>query len=72
MEHYGLGRAGGLGCRGDRSHGGDRPALPAADGLACFNRTYRDVTRQVNSQLSQGFFADPAFMTQLDVAFATA
>ncbi len=44
--------------------------LPAADGLACFNRMYLDVTRQVNSQLGQGFFADPAFMTQLDVAFA--
>ena len=26
-------------------------ALPAADGLACFNRMYLDVTRQVNSQL---------------------
>ena len=24
----------------------------------------------MNSQLGQGFFADPAFMTQLDVAFA--
>jgi hypothetical protein len=45
-------------------------ALPAADGLACFNRMYLDVTRQVNSQLGQGFYADPAFMTQLDVAFA--
>jgi hypothetical protein len=45
-------------------------ALPAADGLACFNRMYLDVTRQVNSQLGQGFFADPAFMTHLDVAFA--
>ncbi len=45
-------------------------ALPAADGLACFNRMYLDVTRQVNSQLSAGFFADPAFMTYLDVAFA--
>ena len=45
-------------------------ALPAEDGLACFNRMYLDVTRQVNSQLGQGFFADPAFMTQLDVAFA--
>jgi uncharacterized protein DUF5995 len=44
--------------------------LPAADGLACFNRMYPDVTRQVNSQLGQGFYADPAFMTQLDVAFA--
>ena len=45
-------------------------ALPAADGLACFNRMYLDVTRQVNSQLGQGFYADPAFMTQLDVTFA--
>src|SRR5580693_5104188 len=45
-------------------------ALPAADGLACFNRMYLEVTQQVNSQLGQGFFADPAFMTQLDVAFA--
>jgi hypothetical protein len=45
-------------------------ALPATDGLACFNRMYLDVTRQVNSQIGQGFFADPAFMTQLDVAFA--
>jgi uncharacterized protein DUF5995 len=45
-------------------------ALPAADGLACFNRVYLDVTRQVNSQLTQGAFADPAFVTQLDVAFA--
>ena len=45
-------------------------ALPAADGIACFNRMYLDVTRQVNSQLGQGFFADPAFMTQLDVDFA--
>jgi hypothetical protein len=45
-------------------------ALPAADGLACFNRIYLDVTRQVNSQLGQGFFADPEFMTQLDVTFA--
>jgi hypothetical protein len=45
-------------------------ALPAADGLACFNRMYLDVTQQVNGRLGQGFFADPAFMTQLDVAFA--
>jgi hypothetical protein len=46
-------------------------ALPAADGLACFNRMYLEVTRQVNSRLGQGFFADPAFMTHLDVAFAS-
>jgi Family of unknown function (DUF5995) len=45
-------------------------ALPAADGFACFNRMYRDVTSQVNSQLGQGFYADPAFMAQLDVTFA--
>ncbi|HUL24629.1 MAG TPA: DUF5995 family protein [Streptosporangiaceae bacterium] len=46
-------------------------ALPAGDGLACFNRMYLGVTRQVNSRLGQGFFADPAFMTQLDVTFAS-
>jgi len=45
-------------------------SLPAADGIACFNRMYLDVTRQVNSHLSQGFFADPAFWAQLDVEFA--
>ena len=45
-------------------------ALPVTDGLACFNRMYLDVTMQVNSQLGQGFFADPAFMTHLSVAFA--
>jgi hypothetical protein len=45
-------------------------ALPAADGLACFNRMYLEVTQQVSSGLGQGFFADPAFMTQLDVTFA--
>ncbi|HSS89234.1 MAG TPA: DUF5995 family protein [Streptosporangiaceae bacterium] len=44
--------------------------MPAADGLACFNRMYLGVTRQVNSQLEEGFYADPAFMTHLDVAFA--
>jgi hypothetical protein len=45
-------------------------ALPAADGLACFNRMYLEVTRQINGRLGEGFFADPAFMTHLDVAFA--
>jgi Family of unknown function (DUF5995) len=45
-------------------------ALPAADGLACFNGMYLDVTRQVDSRLGQGFFADPAFMARLDVTFA--
>ncbi len=45
-------------------------ALPPADGFACFNRMYLDVTSQVYSQLGQGFYADPAFMTELDVTFA--
>ena len=45
-------------------------ALPAADGLACFNRMYLDVTQQVQARITQGFFADPAFLTQLDVVFA--
>ena len=45
-------------------------ALPAGDGLACFNRMYLDVTSQVNAQLDQGFYADPTFMTELDVKFA--
>jgi len=45
-------------------------ALPAVDGLACFNRMYLQVTRQVYSRLGEGFFADRAFMTYLDVAFA--
>jgi hypothetical protein len=31
---------------------------------------YLEVTRQVESSLGAGFFADPAFMTQLDVTFA--
>jgi len=45
-------------------------ALPSTDGVACFNRMYLAVTQQVNSQISGGFFADPVFMTQLDVTFA--
>jgi hypothetical protein len=45
-------------------------ALPPTDGMACFNRMYLDVTRQVNASITQGFFADPGFMAQLDVTFA--
>lgn len=44
--------------------------LPATDGLACFNRMYLEVTRQVYQRLKAVFFADPVFMTRLDVAFA--
>jgi hypothetical protein len=45
-------------------------ATPAHDGLACFNRMYLAVTRTVGEEIGQGFFADPGFMTTLDVAFA--
>src|SRR6266516_4764717 len=44
-------------------------ALPLTDGLACFNRMYLTVTQQVLSAVSEGFFADPAFMARLDVVF---
>jgi len=44
--------------------------LPATDGLACFNRMYLEVTREVGERIKAGFFADPEFMTRLDVAFA--
>jgi hypothetical protein len=45
-------------------------ALPASDGLACFNRMYLEVTQTVGADLGQGFFADPGFMSRLDVTFA--
>lgn len=44
-------------------------ALPATDGIACFNRMYLLVTEAVHTQVSAGFFADPAFMARLDVTF---
>jgi hypothetical protein len=45
-------------------------SAPASDGVACFNRMYLEVTQQVDKDLGQQFFADPAFMTRFDVAFA--
>ena len=45
-------------------------STPAADGVACFNRMYLEVTRHVQQELQQGSFADPAFMVHLDVTFA--
>jgi Family of unknown function (DUF5995) len=45
-------------------------ALPVNDGLACFNRVYLTVTRQVDADVGQSFFADPVFLTCLDVVFA--
>ena len=45
-------------------------ALPASDGLACFNKVYLDITQQVEHQVTAGFFADPAWLGRLDVVFA--
>ena len=45
-------------------------ALPAPDGVCCFNRMYLEVTKTVDAELGAGFFADPAFMARLDVTFA--
>jgi hypothetical protein len=43
--------------------------LPEIDGVACFNRMYLTVTRQVGTRIGAGFFSDPAFMDRLDVVF---
>jgi hypothetical protein len=45
-------------------------ALPAGDGLRCFNHMYLGVMQQIAQQLSQGFFTDPVTMTHLDLVFA--
>jgi len=45
-------------------------SVASGDGLGCFNRMYLEVTRDVGHQIGQGFFADPDFMTRLDVTFA--
>jgi hypothetical protein len=45
-------------------------ALPAADGLACFNRMYLEVTQDVQGRIGQGFFSDTAYLGALDVVFA--
>jgi len=45
-------------------------ALPASDGVACFNRMYLEVTLGVSQQVAQGSFGDPAFVSRLDVVFA--
>ena len=45
-------------------------SLPAADGLACFNHMYLEVTQDVNSRLAKGFFSDRHFMSSLDTGFA--
>lgn len=45
-------------------------ALPAGDGVACFNRMYLEVTLEVSDQVRQGTYADPEWVTALDVVFA--
>jgi len=45
-------------------------ALPAGDGLGCFNHLYLGVMQQIAQRLAQGLFADPATMTHLDLVFA--
>jgi len=45
-------------------------ALPASDGVACFNRMYLEVTIGVSQKVAQGSFGDPALMSHLDVVFA--
>jgi hypothetical protein len=44
--------------------------LPPTDGVACFNRMYLEVTEQVQGDISQGTFGDPAWLAALDVTFA--
>ena len=45
-------------------------SLPARDGLACFNRMYLGVTRQVSARIEQSFFHNAEFMSALEVVFA--
>jgi hypothetical protein len=45
-------------------------ALPAADGVSCFNRLYMEVTSNVIDAEKNGTFASSAFLSALDVAFA--
>lgn len=48
-----------------------RDSVPAADGVAVFNRVYLRVTELVAAELDGGAtFEDPGFMEELDVRFA--
>lgn len=40
------------------------------DGLACFNFLYTTITKRVREGIQAGFFADAAFLAQLDIEFA--
>jgi hypothetical protein len=45
-------------------------ALPASDGVSWFTKLYLAVTEAVGEAVLPGGFRDPAFLAQLDVAFA--
>lgn len=45
-------------------------ALGSADGVACFTRLYLAVTKGVQDRLAGVTFADPPFLSRLDVDFA--
>jgi len=45
-------------------------ALPASDGVACFNWLYLCTTQEVHRRIDGGTFSDGAFMDELDVVFA--
>ena len=45
-------------------------ALPAIDGISCFNKLYLAVTQNVLAGVGQATFADPRFLAALDVSFA--
>jgi|SRR5579875_4232482 len=44
--------------------------LPGTDGVACFNRMYLEVTLGVAEHVENGAFADPTWLSRLDVVFA--
>jgi hypothetical protein len=46
-------------------------AMPPGDGVRAFNEMYLVTTRQVAAAIGGAQFADPEFMTRLDVVFAT-
>jgi hypothetical protein len=45
-------------------------AMPPGDGVRAFNEMYLVTTRQVAAAIGGAQFADPEFMTRLDVVFA--
>jgi hypothetical protein len=45
-------------------------SAPAADGVVCFARLYREVTEDVRADLAQQGFTDQRFLEKLDVNFA--